>query len=148
MSARSGGEPKLLIPGLDTFYASVASLWYPMIRFVAGAFLFYHGWGKLMVGVAPVAAGLAKYHIEPSTPAAYIVMFLETAGAAGVAVGLFTRFFAAGIAIEMAVIAFVVKAPLGFAQMVLFLMWGILMFAIALRGGGPSSLDRAIGKEL
>jgi putative oxidoreductase len=148
MSARTGSEPKLFFPGLGSFYASVADLWYPMIRFVAGAFLFYHGWGKLMAGVAPVAAGLAKYHIEPSTPAAYIVMFLETVGAAGVALGLFTRFFAAGIAIEMAVIAFVAKAPLGFGQMELFLMWGILMFAIALRGGGPYSLDRAIGKEL
>jgi putative oxidoreductase len=28
------------------------------------------------------------------------------------------------------------------------LMWGIIMFAIALRGGGPYSLDRVIGKEL
>jgi hypothetical protein len=32
--------------------------------------------------------------------------------------------------------------------MELFLMWGIMMFAIALRGGGPYSVDRAIGKEL
>lgn len=56
--------------------------------------------------------------------------------------------FAAGIAIEMAVIAFVAKAPLGFGQMELFLLWGTVMFAIALRGGGPYSIDRAIGKEL
>ncbi len=28
------------------------------------------------------------------------------------------------------------------------LMWGLVMFAIALRGGGPLSLDRRIGKEL
>ncbi len=28
------------------------------------------------------------------------------------------------------------------------LMWGLIMFAIALRGGGPYSLDRKIGKEL
>lgn len=28
------------------------------------------------------------------------------------------------------------------------LMWGLLVFAIALRGGGPYSVDRAIGKEL
>lgn len=148
MSARAGSEPKLLFPGLSSFYASVADLWYPMIRFAAGAFLFYHGWGKLFTGVAPVAAGLAKYHIEPSLPAAYVVIFLETVGAICVAFGLFTRFFATGIAIEMAVIAFVAKAPLGFGQMELFLMWGILMFAIALRGGGPYSVDRAIGKEL
>jgi len=27
-------------------------------------------------------------------------------------------------------------------------MWGLLFFAIALRGGGPYSLDRKIGREL
>ncbi len=48
----------------------------------------------------------------------------------------------------MAVIAFVVQMPRGFARMEMFLLWGIVMFAIALRGGGPYSLDRAIGKEL
>jgi putative oxidoreductase len=147
MSARAG-EPKLLFPGLAGFYEAVSELWYPMIRVVAGAFLFYHGWGKLMTGVAPVAAGLARYHIEPHLAAAYIVVFLETVGAIAVMLGLFTRFFAAGIAIEMAVIAFVAKLPLGFSQMELFLLWGIVMFAIALRGGGPYSLDRLIGKEL
>jgi hypothetical protein len=38
--------------------------------------------------------------------------------------------------------------PQGFPRMELFVMWGIIMFAIALRGGGPYSLDRKIGKEL
>ena len=28
------------------------------------------------------------------------------------------------------------------------LFWGLIMFAIALRGGGPYSFDRRIGKEL
>jgi putative oxidoreductase len=28
------------------------------------------------------------------------------------------------------------------------LMWGLIMFAIALRGGGPYSVDRWIGREL
>jgi putative oxidoreductase len=28
------------------------------------------------------------------------------------------------------------------------LMWGLVAFAIALRGGGPYSLDRKLGKEL
>jgi putative oxidoreductase len=28
------------------------------------------------------------------------------------------------------------------------LMWGLVSFAIALRGGGPYSLDRKIGTEL
>ncbi len=77
-----------------------------------------------------------------------MVVFLETIGALCVILGLGTRFFAAGIAIEMAVIAFVVKMPLGFAQMEMFVLFGIVFFAIALRGGGPYSLDRLIGKEL
>jgi putative oxidoreductase len=28
------------------------------------------------------------------------------------------------------------------------LLWGLVCFAIALRGGGPYSLDRLLGKEL
>lgn len=52
MSARTGGGPKLLFRGLGSFYSSVADLWYPMIRFVAGA-LFYHGWGSLWLGLLP-----------------------------------------------------------------------------------------------
>ena len=148
MSTMNRGEPKLLFPGLAGFYAAVSDLWYPMIRVAAGGFLLYHGWGKLMTGAAPVAATLTKYGIEPHTPLAYVVVFLETVGAVGMVLGLFTRFFAAGIAIEMAVIAFVVQWPQGFGRMELFLLWGIVMFAISLRGGGPYSIDRVIGKEL
>jgi uncharacterized membrane protein YphA (DoxX/SURF4 family) len=28
------------------------------------------------------------------------------------------------------------------------LFWGLILFAIALRGGGPYSLDRKLGREL
>ncbi len=65
-----------------------------------------------------------------------------------VILGLGTRIFAAGCAIEMAVIAFKVKMSAGYSQMELFVLLGIVFFAIALRGGGPYSLDRRIGKEL
>jgi putative oxidoreductase len=148
MGGRAAGEPKLVFPGLGGLYASVADLWYPMIRIVAGALLLYHGWGKLMSGVVPVAAGFAKNGFPLPTALAYLIVFLETIGAAGVVLGLFTRFFAAAIAIEFAVITFVVQMPRGFARMELSLLLGIVFFAIALRGGGPYSLDRLIGKEL
>jgi putative oxidoreductase len=148
MNGQAGSEPKLIFPGLAGFYAAVSDLWYPMIRIAAGGFLLYHGWGKLMAGAAPLAAALVKNGIEPHTAAAYIVIFLETAGAVCIILGLFTRVFAPAIAIEMAVIAFVVQMPQGFGRMELFLLWGIVMFAISLRGGGPYSLDRKIGKEL
>lgn len=148
MFGRAGSEPKLFFPGLAGFYAAVSDLWYPMIRIVFGASLLFHGWGKVAAGQFTVGPGLAKYGIEPSTPLGYVVVFLETIGALCVILGLGTRFFAAGIAIEMAVIAFKVKMPLGYTQMELFVLFGIVFFAIALRGGGPYSLDRKIGKEL
>jgi putative oxidoreductase len=148
MNGRSGSEPKLLFPGLAGFYAAVSDLWYPMIRVTVGALLFYHGWGKLVGGVGPVAASFAKGGFVPATPLAFLIVFLETVGAAAIILGLFTRFFAAAIAIEMAAITFVVQMPRGFGRMELFLLWGIVFFAIALRGGGPYSLDRVIGKEL
>jgi len=84
-----------------------------------------------------------------SGPLAYFVLFLETVGTACVALGLFTRFFAAALAIQMAVIAFAVQWPRGFGSPTAqFLLWGIVFFVIALRGGGPYSVNRLIGKEL
>ena len=67
-------------------------------------------------------------------------------------VGLFTRFFAAAIAIELGVAFLIIHLPNGFSvgkggyEFVLLL--GIVMFALALRGGGPYSLDSVIGKQL
>jgi len=148
MNGRAASEPKLIFPALAGFYAAVADLWYPMIRVVFGASLLFHGWGKLAAGQFTIGPTLAKYGIAPSVPLGYLVVFLETVGAACVILGLGTRLFAAALAIEMAVIAFKVKMPAGYSQMELFVLLGIVFFAIALRGGGPYSLDRSIGKEL
>lgn len=144
MAARSA-EPKLLFTGLAGFYESVSDLWYPMIRIVAGAPLFVHVWPKL-INPAGAVAFLSKAGFHPFF--AYSAMFLETVGAACIILGLFTRFFAAALAIEMAVITFVYMPPQGWGRMEPTFIWGILFLAIALRGGGPYSLDRVIGKEL
>lgn len=120
MPGRANSEPKLLFPGLADFYAAVADLWYPLIRITAGGCLLYHGWGKLMSGVTPVAAGMARNGLLPPTAWAYTAIFLETVGAVAIILGLFTRFFAAAIAIEMAVITFYVMLPQGFGRMELF----------------------------
>ena len=148
MFGKTANEPKLLFPGLACFYAVVSDLWYPMIRIVFAACLMTHGWPKLMSGAAAITPGMAKYGFVPGLFFAYAAIVLETIGAACVALGLFTRFFAAALAIEMALITFVVQLPRGFARMELALMFGVVFFAIALRGGGPYSLDRLIGKEL
>jgi len=145
--ARSS-ETKLVFPQLAEFYGWAPEFGYLLLRLTAGGCWLYHGWGKLMGGAAPVIASLTRSAIPLPTVSAYIIMFLETVGAVAIILGLFTRFFAAAIAIELAVIAFWVQMPQGFPRMELFLFWGVAMFFIALRGGGPYSLDRKIGKEL
>jgi putative oxidoreductase len=140
------GEPKLIFPALGGFYAAVSDLWYPMIRFAIGAILFMHGYAKVAnLGIAKVAANFGNNYGLPM-PTALAV------GAICIAIGLFTRFFAAAIAIELLIAMFAAHWVRGFSvsaggyEYVLFL--GIVMFAIALRGGGPYSVDRLIGKEL
>jgi len=73
-------------------------------------------------------------------------------GGLAIMFGVFTRFFAAAAAIELGYITFVLYWPSGFSWLKrgyeYTLMWGALCFAIALRGGGPYSLDHLIKREL
>ncbi len=147
MAGSRAGEPKLLFPGLAGFYDAVSDLWYPLIRVTVAACLYVHVWPKLH-NPPGIAAFMDKAGFVPGTFFAYAAIFLETVGATCIIVGLFTRFFAAALAIEMACITFGYMVPQGWARMEPTFIWGIVLFAIALRGGGPYSLDRVIGKEL
>lgn len=154
MDGRAGNEPKLIFPGLAGFYASVSNLWYPMIRIATGAILFMHGWAKLMGGAAGVTGFFTRIGLPMPGALAYAAIFLETVGCICIVIGLFTRFFAAALAIELLIAMLLVHWSAGFyvtaskSGVEYVLLLGIVMFAIALRGGGPYSVDRAIGKEL
>jgi putative oxidoreductase len=149
-------EPRPIISALAPFYAWTNEIFYPIIRVTAGGVLLAHGIIKLATTtVTAFAAGsLARRGIEPALPLAYVVLFNETIGAICLILGLFTRFVAASIAIELAVITFVASWPNGFAfsnrggGWEFPFLWGVVVFAIALRGGGPYSLDRVLGREL
>src|SRR5215468_8046196 len=154
-------EPKPIIPPLAGFYVHSRDLSWLIVRLTAGGMLLVHGIMKVMpmadkgfaATIEAFAAGsMARRGIEPAIVAAYIVFFLETIGAVMIILGLFTRFIAAAAAIQFAVITFIAHWPQGFTwsrggwEYPLF--WGLIMFAIALRGGGPYSLDRKLGWEL
>jgi len=87
-----------------------------------------------------------------AVPLIYFLIVVEFAGGLAIAAGLFTRFFAAMVTIEMAVIMFVHYLPNGFSWLnrgyEFVLLWGLVSLAIWWRGGGPYSLDRRIGREL
>ena len=147
------GEPRLFFAKLEPFYAWVRDLSWPIVRIAVGGIVLVAGIRKLTTGTfAGFAAGsMARRGIDPSV--AYLIYFNETIGAFLLMCGLFTRFVAASLAIEFAIITYVVL-PNGYGATnpgggwAYILMMGALFFAIALRGGGPYSLDRTLGREL
>jgi putative oxidoreductase len=89
-------EPKLLFPQLKPFYDFVEPLTWPFIRLTVGLMILPHGIPKLMAGVSATASfALVKRGIAPAEPLAVVLIILETVGGLCVALGLFTRFFAA-----------------------------------------------------
>jgi putative oxidoreductase len=151
--ARSDNErTTLLIPALRSFYDWAADVSWLVIRLTAGLMLLPHGIPKVFEqGISAfAAAGLARRGIEPSMPIAYLIVFNETIGALMLAAGFLTRVIAVSIAIEMAVIAWVYVPKFGWTGpgYEYPLMWGLIAFAIALRGGGPYSVDRKLGWEI
>jgi putative oxidoreductase len=76
----------------------------------------------------------------------------ESIGAACLALGLFTRFWAAAIWIEMAVIITQFQWQFGYfwtnRGVEYALLWLLLCTAIFFRGGGRYSLDHYLGREL
>jgi putative oxidoreductase len=148
-----GLEPRLVFFGLEAFYARAISLSWPLIRIAVGLNLVVHGWGKVGRGAGP--AQLLQKLPEAAQIGAqltFLLMVTELIGGACLALGLFTRIFAAMAAIEMAVLTFYIYWDNGFNWLgrgyEYTLMWGLILFAIALRGGGPWSFDRRLGREI
>jgi putative oxidoreductase len=147
------GEAKLLYPGLAGFYEKMLPIAATFVRIVVGIMFLMHVSTKFQVGADKVAANVfTKNGLEPAMIWAYVVMALESVGGVCLIIGLFTRFFAAALAIEMLIALIFVHFPKGYAAggggYEYVLLIGAACFAIAMRGGGPYSVDRYIGKEL
>jgi putative oxidoreductase len=147
------GEPKLFIGKLEPFYAWVRDLGWPLVRLAVGGTILTHGIRKIMEGTIAAFAVSSMERRGIHFNIAYLVWFNETVAAVCIGLGLFTRFMAASLAIQLAVVTYTVL-PNGYVVSNAGggwgypLLMGVLCFAIALRGGGPYSLDRALGREL
>jgi putative oxidoreductase len=146
-------QAKLMYPGLAGFYENMLPIAETLLRIVIGVMFLMHVSGKLTGGPSGVAANvLAKNGLEPAILWAYVIISLELVGGICLIIGLFTRFFAAALAIEMLIGLLVVHLPRGYAasggRYEYVLLIGAACFLIAIRGGGPYSIDRMIGKEL
>ena len=124
-----------------------------LLRNIVGIMFLMHVSVKFKIGAAAVAANImAKNGLEPALLFAYTVIVLETVGGICLIVGLFTRFFAAALAIQILIALVFVHLPKGYAAggggYEYVLLIGAVCFVIAIRGGGPYSVDRMIGIEL
>lgn len=152
MDGQSSSDTKLVVPELAGFYAAMEPIAYTITRVVFGLIMIMHGWPKLMVaGVDRVGTAFMNNYGLPYW-FAHLAVFFEVVGGAALIVGLFTRFFGAALAIELLIAMFAAHWAKGFSvgqggyEYVMFL--GFVCLYIAIRGGGPYSVDAKIGKEL
>ena len=127
-------------------------------RLVLGGYLAVHGAQKLFGwfgGYGLVATGeffATKLGLQPGYLMALLAGLVELVGGGLLVLGLLTRPAALAVVVLMAVTIFSVHLPLGFfwqdGGFEYPLMWGLIALAIFFRGGGPLSLDHAIGREL
>ena len=150
--AQTQTEPKLFLPFLQPFYDAVVPLSWLVVRLAVGWNLLVHGYPKFLNGSSEAA--LKAYADLGFTPPVFwfwASASIETFAGISLILGLLTRFFAAAAAIEMLIITIIYWGN-GFGWTrrgyEYVLLWGLLCFAIAMRGGGPYSLDRKLGREL
>jgi putative oxidoreductase len=127
-----------------------------ILRLFLGFAFMMHGSQKLLGafgggGVAGVAAMLSKLGVEPSHILAWVLSITEFVGGLCVFLGFLTRFWAAGLVIDMAVAVFMVHLANGFFAskngFELPLAFGVMALVILLTGPGSLSVDRATGIE-
>ena len=61
-------EPKLLFPGLKSFYDIAGPLAWPIVRVAVGWNLLVHGWGKVVRGPAAYIRGFVEQGFDPALP--------------------------------------------------------------------------------
>lgn len=148
----SNYEPRPLLPFLQPLYELVIPLSWPIVRIAVAWNMIVHGYGKIQRGMDKQAETLAHDGLDFGVWFAQFLTVVELGGGIFIALGLFTRFWAAACAIELGYITFILYWHNGFSWLgrgyEYTLLWGLVCFAIALRGGGPYSLDRLLGREL
>ena len=145
------------INALAGIYSAVEKYAEPILRITLGAVLIPHGMQKLFgafggQGFAGNAALFDRIGFTPGIFWGTLVGCTELIGGILLVLGLFTRFAAAAVLIFMVVAVKFTSARGGFfwsAQGFEYpLLIGVCALFFLMRGGGPCSLDGAIGREL
>jgi putative oxidoreductase len=135
--------------------ASLDAMSWTLVRIATGLILVPHGAQKLFGWFGGGGlAGTAQFFeqslgLYPGLLFAGLAGATEFIGGLLLALGLLTRLSAAAVVGVMAYAAFVVHWGNGFFWTAggyeYPLLWGLVALALVIRGGGPLSLDRALG---
>lgn len=150
-------EPRLVYPALGGAYAALDAYAHLVLRLAAGLIFVPHGLWKLGFlggpGLTGVAGFLGGAGYWPGAFWAPFLAGLEIIGGILLAIGLLTRPVAALFFIQMLFIVgfhwdngFFFNAPGGGYEYPL--MWLAVIFYFLVRGGGPMSVDRSLGREV
>lgn len=145
-------DTRLVFPALGRLYNTFSPYSYSFMRFATGAVLLPHGIQKIFFKtIATYTHAIAAKGLPFPEILAYLTFFTESAAAACLAIGLFTRIAAAMIGIEMLVIVFLFQWQYSYfwtdRGYEYALLWFLLCLAIFFRGGGRYSVDHLIGWE-
>jgi putative oxidoreductase len=133
-------------PNIFQPVAAILAPFAPLFLRLGVAYVFVrHGLMKWHTGLPGVASFFGHLGIPVPTVFAGIVMTVETLGAACLALGLLTRFWALCMVVDMVVAiwrAVLPRAP----ELELLLLVGA--FALFTLGAGPLSIDRLLQKKV
>jgi putative oxidoreductase len=148
--------PRHYVPAFKGIYAAFDPIALPLLRVTMGLILMPHGCQKLFgwfggAGFEKFTGFFDKMGWYPPAFWVAVVALTELVGGFMLAVGFFTRFAAAAIAIFMLNAIWSTSAK-GFFWAQGGLEYSLLIFVVALvfltKGGGRYSVDHALGREL
>ena len=143
------GRPRLIFPGLMRIYGPLSALAETVLRVVAGGTLVTHGWSKIgdPFAMGPMLEGIGFY---PGGLWSFLLSVTEFVGGICIALGLLTRFWAAGGLLVLCTTTYfhwVVKAE-GWQGAQFSVVWASIMLFFVIRGSNRHSVDALIGKQL
>jgi putative oxidoreductase len=150
--AKAAAQSRLIIPPLGRLYGALAPLTEPLIRLMAGGSLAFHGGQILFGNVEGAGRFFESIGFDHGLFWAWVVGFLELICGLCLAFGLLTRLVAGPIIVFLVVAIVTYHIDFGYnweGRGIEFpLFWAIVVLHFLIRGGGPWSLDRLIGREI
>jgi putative oxidoreductase len=156
MTDASSSAPRLLIPALGGLYSGLSNFAQAVLRIALGGILWAHGMQKLFgafggLGISGNAALFDKFGYSPGIFWGTLVGCTELIAGVLLVLGLFTRPAAFAVVIFMINGVYFTSKTGGFfwtsrgSEFAILIL--VVAFFVLIRGAGPWSLDRKIGRE-